>query len=352
MLDATARISHVDITSRQMKLLRMVVDAHVELGQPVGSKWLAERSELPWGPSTIRAELARLEELGLLQHPHTSAGRVPTNRGYRRYVDTILEEGDRLPVEAPKLELSLMRREVEEAMRATTEQLSQITNLLAIVSAPPIAATTIRHVEVLQLQPQVAMVVVITSTGGVTKRVVSYDEPLDPGLVKWAGSYLNEVLGGMGLGARMLHSRLVVPELSPGEREFLGTLAPAFTELEETAEDTLFVGGAERLLSEDRLQELSQIGDLMQVLERRVAILGMLRSALEEPNVYLRIGDENERPELRSVSVVAANYGLPTRNLGAVSVLGPVRMDYPRAIASVREAAHELSRFVGDLYER
>ena len=210
---------------------------------------------------------------------------------------------------------------------------------------------TVRRVEVLLLQPQVAMVVVITSTGGVTKRVISYDAPVDPGVVKWAGSYLNEVLGGMGLGARLLQKRLIAPDLSDAERGFLETLAPAFTELEDTAEDTLFVGGAERLLSEDRLQELSQIGDLMQVLERRVALLGMLRSALEEPNVYLRIGEENERPELRSVSVVAANYGLPRRNLGAVSVLGPVRMDYPQAIPSVRHAAAELSRFVSEIYD-
>jgi heat-inducible transcriptional repressor len=236
-------------------------------------------------------------------------------------------------------------------MRATTEQLSQITNLLAIVSAPPLGTTTIKHIEVLLLQPQVAMVVVITSTGGVTKRVISYDAPVDPGLVNWAHSYLNEVLGGMAVGARMLHAKLADPELSGAERAFLATLQPAFTDLDETAEDTLFVGGAARLMSEDRLQELSQINDLMKVLERRVALLEILQSALEAPSVYLRIGAENEAPELRSLSVVAANYGIATRNLGAVSVVGPTRMDYPRAIASVREAAAELSRFVGELYE-
>jgi heat-inducible transcriptional repressor len=344
----------LEITTRQSILLRHVIETHVQLGHPVGSKWLAEHAQVPWGPSTIRAELARLEELRLLRHPHTSAGRVPTDRGYREYVDALLESGE-LPAETEALEaldLSLMRREVDEAMRATTEQLSQVTNLLAIVSAPPIATTTIRHIEVLLLQPQVAMVVVITSTGGVTKRVIGYDRPVDAGLVKWAGSYLNEVLGGLGLGAQMLHIKLFSPDLSDAERHFLETLSPAFTELEETAEDTLYVGGAQRLLSEDRLQELSQIGDLMQVLERRVALLSMLQEALEEQHVYLRIGEENEAPELRSVSVVAANYGLPARNLGAVSVLGPVRMDYPQAIAAVRQAAHELSRFVAELYER
>jgi heat-inducible transcriptional repressor len=342
----------LEMTKRQSILLRRVIESHVELGQPVGSKWLADHADMPWGPSTIRAELARLEELGLLRHPHTSAGRVPTDRGYRQYVDALLESGE-LPAGTPPLDLSLMRREVDEAMRTTTEQLSQVTNLLAIVSAPPIATTTIRRIEVLLLQPQVAMVVVITSTGGVTKRVIGYEAPVDAGLVKWAVSYLNEVLGGMGLGARMLHIRLFSPDLSDVERSFLETLSPAFTELEETAEDTLYVGGAQRLLSEDRLQELSQIGDLMQVLERRVALLTLLQDALEGTrSVYLRIGEENETPELRSVSVVAAGYGLPVRNLGAVSVLGPVRMDYPQAIAAVRQAAHELSRFVAELYDR
>src|SRR3954462_7128628 len=267
----------LEISKRQSILLRHVIETQVQLGHPVGSKWLAEHVQVPWGPSTIRAELARLEELGLLRHPHTSAGRVPPARGYGEYVDALLESGE-LPAKTEALDLSLMRREVDEAMRATTEQLSQVTNLLAIVSAPPIATTTIRHIEVLLLQPQVAMVVVITSTGGVTKRVISYDAPVDPGLVSWSASYLNEVLGGMGLGARMLNNRLFADGLSDAERRFLETLAPAFIELEDTAEDTLFVGGAERLLSEDRLQELSQIGDLMTVLERRVALLGILRS--------------------------------------------------------------------------
>jgi len=146
----------MELTTRQAEVLRTVVEAHVEVGQPVGSKWLAEHADLPWKPSTIRAELARLEELGLLQHPHTSAGRVPTDSGYRYYVDELLEKGT-LPVPRTKFQLTDMRREVEETLRATTEQLSQVTNLLAIVSAPPIATTTIRHIEVLLLQPQVAI---------------------------------------------------------------------------------------------------------------------------------------------------------------------------------------------------
>lgn len=336
----------MEITERQAAVLRKLVEGYVEAGHPVGSKWLATQPDVPWGPSTIRAELARLEELGLLQHPHTSAGRVPTDSGYRFFADELLREAP----EPRRLELSLTRAEVDDAMRTTTEQLSQVTNMLALVSAPPIATTTIRRVEVLLLQPQIAMVVVITSTGGVSKRVVSYDLPVDPGLVDWAAEYLNESLGGMGVGRRMLHSKLLEPGLPERELAFLRTLAPAFTELEETAEHTLYVGGAARLLSEERMQELHQINDLMRMLERRVALLALLRGALGESSVYVRIGQENEAPELKSLTLVGANYGLAHRNLGSVSVIGPVRMDYATAISSVRGAAAELSRFVEDLY--
>jgi heat-inducible transcriptional repressor len=339
----------VEINERQRFLLEKVIEAHVAVGQPVGSKWLSEQPDVPWGPSTVRAELARLEEVGLLRHPHTSAGRAPTDRGYREYVDQMLQSGS-LPVPNPvKLEVS--RREVDDAMQAATEQLSQVTNLLAIVTAPPIATATIRHIELLALQPQLAMIVVITSTGGVTKRVIPYERSLDPGLLAWARSYLNEELDGMSVGARMVAAKLADSSLSQGERDFLTTLAPVFSEIEERAGDSLYVDGAARLLSEDRVQELSQLGDLMLMLEHRVALLSVLRHALDEPRVFLRIGEENEREELKSVSVVATGYGVASRNLGTVSVIGPVRMDYGHAIVSVRQAAAELSRFVGELYE-
>jgi heat-inducible transcriptional repressor len=273
---------------------------------------------------------------------------VPTDAGYRYFVDRLLPARRETRSE---LQLSLVRREVDEAMRVTTETLSQVTNLLAIVSAPPIATTTLRHVEVLPLQPQVLMVVVITSTGGVSKRVFTFDQPVDPGLADWASAYLNEELTGMSIGSRMLQAKFNDPALQPRERAFIAQLAPAFTELAMTAENTLYVDGAARLLSEHRFQDVSQLNELLDALERRVSLLGLLSRALDERDIYVRIGGENEMPALRSLSLVAGNYGLPQRNLGTVSVIGPMRMDYARAIITVREAAHQLSRFVEDVYE-
>jgi heat-inducible transcriptional repressor len=337
------------LSERQELVLRRVVEEYLEQGAPVGSKVLSAGFE--WGPSTIRHELAGLEELGLLAHPHTSAGRVPTEAGYRYFVDRLLSSPESSSLPQPALALTLVRREVDEAMRVTTEALSQITDLLAIVTAPPIETSSIRHIEVLALQPQVLMVVVITSTGGVTKRLFTFERPIDPGLAEWAASYFNERLVGIGLGARMLHQRLHDPGLSEREAAFINSLAPVFTDVAESAQETLYVDGTSRLLRFEQAGDVSELNSLMDMLERRVTLLGVLRGYLGSRDVLVRIGTENDQPALRSLALVAAGYGLPQRNLGSVSVIGPLRMDYPRAISAVREAAAQLSAFVAEVYD-
>jgi heat-inducible transcriptional repressor len=338
------------LTPRQERILCKVVDDYLLTAQPVASRTIAADPELDCAPSTVRNELALLEEYGLLAHPHVSAGRVPTEAGHRYVVDRLLASSASLTAPKGGLELSLIRREVDEAMRATTETLSKITNLLAVVSAPSINTASIRHVEVLSLQPQVVLVVVITSTGGVSKMLATFDDPVDPGLVAWAAEYLNERLTGLTLGARLLQQRLLAPELTSAERAFLARFVPAFANLGAESEDTLYVEGTARLFGEGQIEDASQINDLIGLLERRVSLLSVLRTALSESGIYVRIGRENELPAMHSLAVVATGYGVPRRKLGTVSVIGPMRMDYAGAIATVREAAHELSRFVEDTY--
>src|SRR5216684_4493412 len=219
----------VKLTPRQQEILRRVVEEYVSTGQPVGSKTLVETAGLTAAPSTVRADLAELEACGLLTHPHTSAGRVPTESGYRYYADELLGRLDPQPAEFP-LDLHTTRTEVESALQATTDMLSQVTRLLALVSAPPLETTTVRHVEVLLLQPDVVMVVVITSTGGVTKRVVAFEQPVDPGLAQWAAEYLSERVAGLTLGSGVLRKRLDDDQLAAQERGFLQALRPAFTD--------------------------------------------------------------------------------------------------------------------------
>lgn len=338
------------LTPRQERILGTVVEEYLHTGQPVPSRTVATDPELDCGPSTVRNELALLEEYGLLDHPHVSAGRVPTDAGHRYLVDRMLSSEHSLPAPPRRLDLTLMQREIDEAMRATSETLSQMTNLLAVVSAPSMNTATIRHVEVLELQPRVVLVVIITSAGNVSKMLATFERNVDPGLLAWAGEYLNERLVGLGLGARMLTARLADPSLSLTELAFLARFAPAFGQLAAEGEDALYLDGTARLFQAGQIEDAGRVNELIGLLERRVALLRVLRAALGEPGVYVRIGRENELPAMHSLAVVATGYGVPRRKLGTVSVIGPVRMDYAGAIATVREAAHELSRFVEDAY--
>ena len=205
------------LSERQELILQLVVDAYLASAKPVPSKEVADRPEVEWGPSTVRAELAALEAAGYLTHPHTSAGRVPTDSGYRRYVDLLLASGAP-PAARVELELSRLRREVDEAMRETTAALAQVTDLVAMATAPaPTVAATIHRVEVLRLTPTKVVVIAIASTGDVARRVFEFDRPVDLGLVAWASSYLNESLAGLGVGARMIAGRLADPS-STGSR--------------------------------------------------------------------------------------------------------------------------------------
>lgn len=339
-----------DLTDRQRDILRCLVEEHIATGQPVGSKHLVESAGLSVSPSTVRSELAELERLGLLTHPHTSAGRVPTETGYRLFVEGLL---NRLEPRSATVDLDIgsPTAEVEVALQATTEALAQMTRLLALVSAPPLEAATVRHVEVLALQPSVVATVVITSSGGVTKRVFALGEPVDPGLVGWAAEYLNERTVGLTPGSHGLRRVFSDEGLSDRERLFLELLRPAFIDAAGLEEQQLFVGGAATLLGDARSEDFDAYRGLLEALEQRAVVLQILGEALATRDTFVRLGVDLAHPSLQHASMVGATYGLAHRRLGAVSLLGPLRMDYETALRSVRGAARELSRFVEEIYE-
>jgi heat-inducible transcriptional repressor len=340
----------MQLSARKREILRRVVEEYVASGQPVGSRALVERSGLEVSSSTVRSELAELEALGLLTHPHTSAGRIPTESGYRLYAEELVETMEGRPG-AFGVDLRSMRDEIEDALRLTTESLSRATRLLALVSAPSLETATIRHVEVLALQPTSVMVVVITSTGGVTKRVFRLEQPVDHGLLAWADEYLNEQLVGERLGASSVRRRLEAAELGVRERTFLGLIAPAVLAIGSEDGPEVYVGGSAGLLEDVRAEELEATMRLLELLERRAAVLELVSEALEPRRPVVRVGSEVGTGQLQHVSLVGATYGIRSTTLGAVGLVGPLRMDYEKAIRTVRAAAFELSRFVEDVYE-
>jgi heat-inducible transcriptional repressor len=340
----------MELSPRRREILRRVVEEFVVTGQPVGSRALVERGNLSVSTSTVRSELAELESLGLLTHPHTSAGRIPTESGYRLYAEELLDTMEGRPGNLG-LDFGSLRDELEDALRLTSESLSRATRLLALVSAPSLDTASIRHVEVLALQPTSVMVVVITSTGGVTKRVFRLEEPVDRGLVTWAGDYLNDELVGQRLGASSVRRKLDAPGLPRRERAFIELIGTAV--LEAGAEDgpQVFVGGSVGLFEEVRAEEVEATMRLLELLERRAAVLELVSEALEPRRPVVHVGPEVAGGQLHHVSLVGATYGIRSTALGAVGLIGPLRMDYEKAIRTVRAAAFELSRYVEDVYE-
>jgi heat-inducible transcriptional repressor len=201
----------------------------------------------------------------------------------------------------------------------------------------------------LQLQPRVVIVVVITASGAVSKHVFELEDEVDPGLVEWTRAYLDETIVGKRASASVVRRAFDDPALSSSERAFLDTLRPVFADVVASATE-LYVGGAAGLLGDATGADLEACQRLLEVLERRAAVLGLLQDALDPRRPVVRVGPELAGEELEGASYVGATYGLPNRSLGAVGLLGPLRMDYEKAIRSVRAAAYELSRFAEDVY--
>ncbi len=314
------------LTERQETILRTVVEEHIGSGIPVGSKHIAGREGIDFAASTVRYELARLEELGYLNHPHTSAGRVPTDRGYRYYVDNLVTRDPQLQAPAvleSALDLGEVQREVDAALGRLADVVAQVTNLLGIVTAPAPAD--------LVGAPRGGAAAAAPGGDGGGDHLHRAPSPsgCSPSTGRWtwacaSGPAPSSTTASWAwrVGSRQIDVRLDDASLSPAERAFLSVLAPAVTDLDDGAE-SIFVGGRARFLAEQRHLDLMAIDALMESLEERYALLAMLRGALSRNQVYLRIGAELPDQSLAGLSMVAANYGIPRRNLGTVSLFGP-----------------------------
>jgi heat-inducible transcriptional repressor len=337
------------LTSRQEEVLRTVIEEYIALGAPVGSRHLHERYQFGVAASTIRNDLADLEDMGMLAHPHTSAGRVPTDAGYRHYVDAVVTER-REGAPALLLERDRAASEIDDALRETAEALSRVTELLAVVSAPAVTTSSLRHIEILALQLRLVMVVLITTSGQVTKRTFSFADPVDEGLAEFARVYLNEQLVGTQLGTRRVAAAFESLDLRPKERAFLEALRPAFAAPGPGDVEGLHLGGTSRLLDNLSRSGAGHLNELLEMLEERFNLLELLAGALRQDGVYLRIGHEMPSPPLQGCSLVAITYGVANRSLGTVSVIGPTRMDYQRVISTVRATADGLSAYLEDIW--
>ncbi len=333
------------MNKRQQKILKTVVYRYITTGAPVGSKSLAQSLNLGISAATIRNELSKLEGQGYLYQPHTSAGRVPTDLGYRFYVDS-LSGRTRLREEEKNAIITLFShktQELENLLQETSTLLSRLTSAAAMVIAPRLRRDTIKHVDLVNLAEEIVLMVIITDTGRVEKKLIDVQGSGENIDLEEIQSFLNCHLQGGGLGRvadLALHRDLKRLKSPPLAARVVGAIQDILSREEY---EKVYVGGMANLLRYLDVEGLQRIERLLEHFEEQYLLLEMLSEALGSKELLVRIGDENLYKELQSFSLIATPYAIGEEMVGTVSVLGSTRMDYARVIPTVDFIAKSLS---------
>ena len=330
---------------RRFAVLRAIVADYVSTHEPVGSKMIVDRHNLGVSSATVRSDMAVLEEDGLIAQPHTSAGRVPTDKGYRMFVDRLVQVKPLSAAERRAVTAFLDGAiDLDDVMRRSVRLLAQLTRQVAIVQYPTLTRSTVRHCEVVALTPARLMLVLITDSGRVDQRVVDLGQVLSDDDVAAVRGLLAGALTGRPLVAASV-AVADLPGAAPAElRDVVTTVATVLIEtLVEHPEERLVLGGTGNL-TRNVADFPGSLRTVLEALEEQVVVLKLLAAAQDPGTVTVRIGGENEAEEMRDTSVLSIGYGANTV-LGGMGVVGPTRMDYPGSIAAV----HAVARYVGEI---
>jgi heat-inducible transcriptional repressor len=334
------------LDDRKLAVLAAIVEDYVATQEPVGSRALVERHQLRVSPATVRNDMAVLEEEGYIRQPHTSAGRVPTDAGYRLFVDKLSRIKPLTPAERRAIERFLLGAvDLDDVVHRTVRLLAQLTRQVAVVQYPSLSRSSVRHFELVPISTTRLMVVMIAETGRVEQRLVELPAPTAADDVTELRRMINERL----VGRRLVDTPPLVQALV---EDVPATLRPAMTSLStvlletlvERTEERIALAGTANLARSSLLDFQGSLRPILEALEEEVILLKLF-GEVEPSMTRVRIGDENEIEDLRTTSVVSTGYGPGTTVVGGMGVLGPTRMDYPGTIATVRAVA----RYVGDL---
>jgi heat-inducible transcriptional repressor len=341
------------LDERKKLILYAAVNDYIHTGEPAASKRLVEHYSLNYSSATVRHELMILEMMGYLVQPHTSAGRVPTESGYRFYIEALAgQEGlSVVEQEAVQHAFTTLNKEIEDLMRETSQLLSQLTNYAALVFAPPLRKSVLKHIDLLFLAPESVLLVLITSTGRVAKRVINLKSKMASEDLNRVEMVLNAELSGLGFDEISKKSRVELGLFFRQQVELVELVVEQIIEcLAQEEKERFYLGGTANLLTQPEFGNPEKFQAVMKVLEKGYALLRFLNEALEIKNVLVKIGSDNVALGVDNCSLVATSYQVGGEHLGTIGVLGPTRMDYARSISAVECVARSLSQALVDFH--
>ncbi len=326
------------LDDRKANILKAVVEEYIETAQPVGSSHVARKPGVNVSSATVRNELAALENDGYLVQPHTSAGRIPTDKGYRFFVDSLGAPGQLSAPDAQQVRQFFARAhgELEQMLRDTSLLLSRVTDYAAVVVGPPHEQSTIRAVQVVGLTSRVALLVVVLSNGVIEKHTLELDEDVDDAALSAATARLSALL----VGATMRAAAVTEPQGPAANDPVVGAaLAELRADQESAGVDDVYIGGTSSLAA--AFDAVTQVSDVLRILEQQFVVVSLMREMLDR-GLNVAIGTETGIVPLAECSVVVAPYYAEGEAVGTIGVLGPTRMNYPQALAAVAVVGRRL----------
>jgi len=341
------------LTDRQLLILQVIVDDFIRSAQPVGSRSLSKKGEISFSSATIRNEMADLEELGYIEKTHTSSGRVPSEKGYRYYVDHLLSPQVLNPKDISIIQSIFAEKifEFETIIQKAAKILSELTNYTSIVLGPAVSINKLKKIQIIPLNKETAVAIFVTDTGHVENRTFSVPASIDASDIEKTVNILNERLSGVPL--EELDNK-IYKEVATLLRQhihnydfMLHTIADSF---KMPVTEKLFFGGKTNMLSQPEFHDFAKIRNLLMMIDQDEWIYNLIRK--DSAGIHVKIGRENKISAMEDCSLITATYSVGSANLGTIAILGPTRMEYSRVISLLKFLSRDLTTVLTKLYQK
>ncbi|MCA1031812.1 heat-inducible transcriptional repressor HrcA [Bacillus timonensis] len=340
------------LTDRQLLILQVIIDDFISSAQPVGSRTLSKKDEITLSSATIRNEMSDLEELGFIEKTHSSSGRVPSEKGYRYYVDHLLSPQRLSKKDKDEVKSIFAERiyELEKVVQKSAQILSELTNYTSIVLGPAVKENRVRRLQIIPINKDTAVAIIVTDTGYVENRMISFPSTLDPSDIEKMVNILNERLVGVPLNELQDKIYLEVATLLKTHIRNYDSLLQALTgTFNISANDKVYFGGKTNMLSQPEFHDIQKIRSLLTMIENEKEFYELLRT--NQTGINIKIGRENQVSAMENCSLITATYSIGAEHLGSIAILGPTRMEYSRVVSLLQLISTDLTKVLTKLYQ-
>ncbi|WP_235918981.1 heat-inducible transcriptional repressor HrcA [Heliomicrobium undosum] len=344
----------MQMNDRKQKVLWAIIQDYVSTAEPVGSRTIARKYDLGVSPATIRNEMSDLEELGLIEQPYTSSGRIPSDYGYRYFVDCLMERETLNPEELRRVQRAMSERlqEVNSIMQQTTNLLAKLTNYTAVVLGPQVGKTTFQQIHFFPVMPTKAVAVVVTSAGVMENKLLDIPESMTPEDLQKVSVMINERLQGLTMAQVRASLCMELNEALKKQKQVLSRSLELIDEaLHGDSDERVFLAGTMNIFKQPEFKDVEKLQNLLGILEQHHTVRELMHDH-PEPGIHIKIGTENRHEGVRNCSMVTASYQLDGEVLGVIGLIGPTRMEYSKAVAVVEGLTGQLSAVLKKMFNR